>query len=70
MTVYLTPTEVALELNCGHSTVHAAIQRGDLPAMRYGRLVRVSREDLDGFIAKYSQPVATAPRRRRRRATP
>jgi excisionase family DNA binding protein len=51
---WLTPSEVAEELRCSDDSVLAAIKRGDLEAMKYGRLVRISREALDAFLAANS----------------
>jgi excisionase family DNA binding protein len=62
MTAWLSPTDVASELNVSRDSVLRAIKRGDLPAMTYGRLVRVSRDDLTAFIATHR----TAPPTRRR----
>jgi excisionase family DNA binding protein len=59
---WLSPTDVATELGISRDSVLRAIKRGDLPAMTYGRLVRVSRDDLTAFIATHM----TAPPARRR----
>jgi excisionase family DNA binding protein len=59
---WLSPTDTALELACSRDSVLRAIARGDLPALRYGRLVRISRVDLDAFIAAHR----TVPARRGR----
>ncbi len=61
---YLTPADVATLLATTPSTVHRAIARGDLPAVRYGRLVRIRRDDLDAFIARFSTDSLTSRRRR------
>ncbi len=37
--------------NLGKTTLYAAIARGDLKATRFGRSVRVHRDDLAAFIA-------------------
>lgn len=68
MTVHLSVAEVADELACGRDTVLRAIKRGDLPAVQYGRLVRVARADLDAFIAQHrtgARPVTQLRSRRR-----
>lgn len=68
--VWLTPDEVATELRCSHDTVLRAIRRGDLTAVRYGaRLVRVSRAELDAFLARHTTDALTARRRRPVRRT-
>jgi excisionase family DNA binding protein len=50
---WLSPTEIAQRLACSNDTVLRAIKRGDLPAVQYGRLVRVARADLDRFLARH-----------------
>jgi excisionase family DNA binding protein len=65
-TDYLTTAEVASELACSDDSVLRAIGRGDLPALRYGRLLRVSRADLDAFIAAHT---TSGPQKVRRRRT-
>lgn len=62
MSPHLSPVEVAALLGCSHDTVLRAIARGDLPAIRYGRLVRIAARDLDVFLAAH----AVKPRRRLR----
>ena len=61
---YLSPADVATVLACSHDSVLRAIDRGDLPALRYGRLVRIARTDLQAFIAAHT--TATGKRRRLR----
>lgn len=51
---YLSTREVAALLGCSDDTVLHAIGRGDLPAVRYGRLVRISRADLDAFLTAHA----------------
>ena len=46
----LTGSEVARKLRISCSYVYALIRRGEMPALRVGRSVRVRREDLDAFI--------------------
>lgn len=53
---YLSPVEVAARLGTSRNTVHRAIARGDLPAVRYGRLIRIKRTDFDAFLAKHPAP--------------
>jgi len=52
--VFLSTRQVADELACSDDAVLDAIKRGDLPAMKYGRLVRIARADLDAFIAAHT----------------
>jgi excisionase family DNA binding protein len=51
---YLSTREVAALLGCSDDTVLHAIGRGDLPAIRYGRLVRIARTDLDAFLVAHA----------------
>ena len=44
--------EVATWAKVTVSTVRAMIHRGELPAIKLGRLWRVRREDLDAFMAR------------------
>lgn len=50
----LTTEQCAERLGCSSDSVLRAIKRGDLPAMRYGRLVRVSEPDLTAFIHRHT----------------
>ncbi len=45
--------EAAALLNVGKDTVHRLILGGELPAVRRGRIVRVSRRAIEEFIAKH-----------------
>ena len=47
MTRWLTVRQVAEWLNCSQSHVYNLVERGDLPARRWGRLVRVPAESLE-----------------------
>lgn len=42
--------EVAAELGLGRSSVYQLIQAGELPVVRIGRAVRVSRADLEAWV--------------------
>ena len=42
--------EVAAELRLGRSSVYQLIQAGELPVVRIGRAVRVSRADLEAWV--------------------
>lgn len=42
----LTVEEVAHALRIGRGAAYEAIRRGDIPALRFGRTIRVSREAL------------------------
>ncbi len=56
--------EVAKELNIGISSAWELVSTGQLPAVRIGRSVRVSRASLTDWI---SSPEATYALRRRKR---
>lgn len=45
----LTVREVAELRNVSHRTVRRAIARGELPAYRYGRAIRIRRADAEAF---------------------
>lgn len=49
---YLTPDEVAAELKLTRYTVYELIKRGDLPASKIGRTLRILRSDLGAFMHK------------------
>lgn len=49
----LTSAEVAEQLACSDESVRRAIKRGDLRAMKYGRLLRIPQSELDRFIAAH-----------------
>lgn len=50
MSRYLTPADVAAELQCSPRYVSMLVARGELPALRVGRLSRIRREDLDEWL--------------------
>ena len=65
---WLSPTQIANELNVSRNVVYRAITRGDLPAFRYGNVLRVARTDLDAFLTAHrALPSLKAGRRK---ATP
>lgn len=66
---YLTTAEVARLLVCSEDSVLRAVKRGDLPAVRYGRLVRVERAELDAFLARHTVRGDRLGSQRRRRRT-
>lgn len=47
---YLTPDEVAVELKLTRYTVYEMIKRGELPASKIGRALRILRSDLGVFM--------------------
>lgn len=48
---HLTVREAAAALRCCEDTVRAAIRRGDLPAVRIGRTIRIPVTALSGTLA-------------------
>ncbi len=55
----LTGYEVAQKLSISKSFAFLLMQRGEIPTVRLGRLVRVRQEDLEKFI---EQSIETKPR--------
>lgn len=53
---YLTIREAAAVLRCCPDTVRAGIRRGELPAVRIGRVVRLPRARLALLAAERSAP--------------
>jgi len=43
---FLTPVEVITLTRIGRSSFYDAVKRGDIPVVRFGRLIRVPREFL------------------------
>lgn len=60
---YLTIAQTAEALSCSPDSVRRLISRGELPAYRFGRLIRIEAAD----IAQAGRPVA---RQRRTRPAP
>lgn len=54
---FMTPAEVAAELRVSPAVVLRLVRRGDLPALRVGRLWRVDRDDLRRWIRRHRQGV-------------
>lgn len=52
---FLTVDEVAQLLKLNPQTVRNTIDRGDLPAVRFGRRVRIRRADLNSYLAAGSR---------------
>ena len=50
-TVY-TPEEVAEKLKASRRTVYRWIEKGDLKAFKAGKLVRITRKDLEAFLGR------------------
>ena len=54
----LTPLEVAELLKITKNTVYELIKRGELPAYKVGRKLRIDKEDID-YINHYNFPYMT-----------
>ena len=63
---YLSPDEVARLLRVDRKSVYAAIREGRLPALRVGRVLRVSVDDLQALAVDPSGGDPATPRRRSR----
>lgn len=50
---YVTIANVAARYGTGREQIHRWIRRGELPAIRVGKLVRVAVADLDAFEARH-----------------
>lgn len=49
--------EVARRLSLSRCTVYVAIQKGELPCIRFGRAVRVLEGDLDAWVEAHRSTV-------------
>ena len=56
--VMLTVKEVAMRLRLGRNATYDAIERGEIPAKRIGRLYRISTVAFEAWLAE-SAPTAT-----------
>jgi excisionase family DNA binding protein len=59
-TVLLTKKEAARELRLSERSVHSLLKSGDLPTIRLGGSVRISRSDLLQFIARRREGTVSA----------
>lgn len=50
---FLTVADVAIRLGVSPKHIRRVIARGDLPAHRFGRAVRIACADLEQFISRY-----------------
>ena len=56
----LSITDVCQELGMGKSWVYRRIQSGEIPSVKLGRNIKVSREDLEGYLeAQRYSPAAS-----------
>ena len=51
--VFYTAVEIAQILKISKSLAYRLIAQGEIPAIRFGRTVRVRQEDLEQFVEKY-----------------
>ena len=51
---YLTTEEVARTVRLSRTTVIQLIERGELPATRFGKVWRIKQSDLDEYIRRYT----------------
>jgi excisionase family DNA binding protein len=54
-TTALRVPEVTRRLSLSRCTVYVAIQKGELPCIRFGRAVRVLEADLDAWVEAHRQ---------------
>ncbi len=47
-----TPEEIAENLQASKRTVYRWVEKGELKAFRAGKLIRVTREDLEEFLGR------------------
>jgi len=52
---YLSLEEIAQQLNVSERTVYRWVRSGDMRAFRLGHITRVTPEDFQKFIEKYTQ---------------
>ena len=57
----LTPLEVAELLKITKNTVYELIKRGELPAYKVGRKLRIDKEDIDNYIKSQKSSTISSP---------
>ena len=62
---YLTPKEVADELKVSDDSVRRLVKRGELPANRVGKLIRISSQSLHEWLRRHeiNRPEGEQPQR-------
>ena len=50
VTMYMNVESVAKSLDVSETTVHRLVNRGELPAIRVGRQIRISTDDLIRYV--------------------
>ncbi len=56
--VFLTVEQVAKRLYVGRSTAYNMVNSGEIPSVRFGRLIRVPASALEQYLSKKLQPGA------------
>lgn len=51
-TTWLSTTEASRRMGIGLRTLYRMIDAGDLPAYKFGRVIRISEEDLDDYLQR------------------
>ncbi len=59
-TRFTTAEAVAEEWGTSPGFVRLLVRRGELPAYRLGRLVKLKQEDVDAYLARVRQPAVPA----------
>ena len=57
---WLTPDDVAGELDIGKMTVYRLLDAGTIPSYRFGRLYRIRPQDLEAYIRDSRVPAKAA----------
>lgn len=57
-TEYMSLEDVADKLGVTYQLIYRLVRSGELPAVRLGKLYRVSQEDLDGYLARNKNAAA------------
>jgi excisionase family DNA binding protein len=60
--VLLSVSDVCVALRCGRTFVYDLLQKGELRAIKLGRLTRISRAVLEEFIARSESPALDSAR--------
>ena len=55
--IYFSPAEVAEILGVTRETIYNGIKSGDIPSYKIGRLRRISNEQIDMALSRFSETV-------------
>lgn len=58
---YLTPVDAAQQLNLGRSAFYDLLRRSEIAHYRVGKLIRITREDLDAYLAAHRVEAVARP---------